>query len=354
MIVSCLFLYGAVANAFNIIGQVYMGEVASPKNRELLGILFILLYVAGVQVETSLAILENYHVLTCFPFLVAIVNVLFAIFMIKSPCYLLMNGEEDEAFKSLCWLNDRPVTHTSLLTKEFNDMKNYVNEQGNLQIKDLKIIFEPENLKLFTVMCIIDAAVFISCDMIICAYGTLMVRPFNAVISRTWFSSIRNAFLLFGSIFSYFTLKKFDRRSMLLFGFVTSAAIHAALAICYSIEEHYENRLVSLIFLICFLLFCLVAVSTPICETAICILKMEVFPYRMKEVYISLLEIVGNGASFLVVKYYIAMSERLGMFSLLMLYSLVSALAAILIGHFICNTKGKSLYEVRTDIKAEQ
>lgn len=347
VIIGCLFVYGVAASMMLIIGFVYFSEIASPKNRETLGLLYGLAGAVGVQVEFPLLAFGSYRLLVVFPVIVSIIALLLFSFMVESPYYLLSKGLKGKTVSNLCWLN--AVSDPEEVAVDIQNIKHYIDEQKDEIVDNWRLVVLPENLKLLLAMVVITAAGRINCTAIVWQYGSTILNSFESTVNGKLFVNTFNSLYVCGTILSLVTIKKFQRRPLLLYGFFAGGVIQLACAFCYYVEEQNANQLENLAVGIALLLLIFLAVNILTYGPALSILKSEVFPHNLKEFYTSVLAFTGDTVAFVTVKSYFSLSSSIGIHYILVLHTCISFVGAVFVYIFIRDTKGKTLYQIRTE-----
>lgn len=349
VVIVCLFFYGVAASMLVITGQLYFAEIASPKNREILSILYFVATALGIQCEYPLSIFNNYRLLAIFPLAFSLITLAMSFFMMESPCYLIHRGRDDLAKKNLMWLHNR--SNMNDVVADLESSKKYVEEQKGKGISKLKTVFLPENMKLTAVLLLVDLGI-INCYTILTAYGSLMIQNFEHTINEKLFVTVISCLRVICTVLGLVTIKIFKRKAMLVFGFAFNGLIQLCCAFCYYIEAQYDYKIRYLAIIIAILLIIFVIMDHTSHGPAIAVLKAEIFPYKLKEFYTSLLAFTSDWFAFATVKTYFTLSKTIGAHFLLLSYSCCYFVVALTIYLFISDTKGKSLLQIRTEYKS--
>jgi len=111
-------LTGFASGMYSVLCPVYIGEIASPKNRGLLGTLFQVMIVLGILLMYSLGMRVHWGNLAFIAFLVPVCTILLAMFMLPdSPTWLVSDGRVEFATEVTIWLRDR-----DLVLQEMEDL----------------------------------------------------------------------------------------------------------------------------------------------------------------------------------------------------------------------------------------
>ncbi len=350
IIIYCFFAYGISASMLVIINMIYIGEIASPKNRELIGASYAVATCIGIEVEYLMSSFNNYRWMAWFPLLICGVAFISSSFMIESPYYLMYHGMEEKAIKNYCWLNGK--TDPDDMTEGFEGVTKYVTEQKHMEKNKLRVIFEPSNLKLLIILLLINGTSIMQCNTIVTQTGSLMIRDFEGLVDGTIFVNAYHILRVIMAFLGYVTVKKFERRSLILYGLVIMGLIQVGCAMCYFAEARNDNKIEYLAVIIEFLLMAVLLLDSITLNVGYAILKIEIFPHLLKEFYTSMLAFMNDCFGFAVVKSYFALYSVVGNGVLVMAYAGVMFFNAALVYLFIWDTKGKTLHQIRIDYKS--
>lgn len=352
VVMICFWLYGIASGTQYIIGYAYIGEVSSPRNRELLGTTYGVATAIGTEVEYLLSSFRSYRLLALFPLIVSILAVAISFFMVESPCYLVDKGDDEQALKNLCYLlnkNEETEAYPDLLM-----VKEYVNEQkDNGLTNNLQIILMPSNVKLILLMILVNVLSVAHAAYLVTLTGSYVLKDFSASVNGEVFFNIfftARILLMFGS---FFTIQNFDRKKMLLMGFLMTGLLQLICSLCYYVESIYDNTIHWLAITISCLLVIALFLAALTFSIALEILKIEIFPHKMKEFYMSLLLFSGDWAAFTLVKSYFFMEPIIGNASVMLIYAFLNFVTIIIVHLFVPHTKDNTLLQIRTDLKAE-
>lgn len=347
VVIFCFFFYGIAASMVATIGNVYFGEIATPRNREVLGISYGLAGAIGTNIEILLSMFECNQLLTLFPFVMSLITLATSVFMVESPCYHLSQNLNDEAAINMCWLNDRTTLHD--LHDMFQSMQEYVDEQKEKRLGKMNGAFTRSNLKLISVMLFISAASHVSCIPIIVQYGSLIIHRFRDSINGKVFVGFYSGSMVLAGLISLYTLKIFSRRTMLLCGIFLSALIQQYCSLLFYVEEMYDYNIPYVAIEIAVLLIIHLVVTSTMFGASMVVLKAEIFPHDLKEFYSSLLAFTHDSVSFIVIKSFINLSTKISPHFLFLIFSMFAYASTVVAYFFISDTKGKTLYQIRKD-----
>ncbi|KAK7580744.1 hypothetical protein V9T40_001373 [Parthenolecanium corni] len=351
IIIVCFCLYGIASGTQYTICHVYVGEITSPKNRELIGTSYGLATAIGVEVEILMSLFGSYRLLALFPLIVSMLTLLTAFFMIESPYYLVGRGDNKRALRNLSYLHNYSEDEA---LAELHLVQQYVNEQKSEKSKsNWKIILQPNNLKLTFIMILLNGLTVMDCSAIIPVTGSFMLKDFQDHVNGQLFVNIYSFVGIAFTFISFYTIKKFNRRSLTLFGYLGDGVVQVICGICYWVESQNGNSCGWLANVIAYLLVVQRMQAMLTFGVAMEILKTEIFPHKLKVFYSSLLLCTGDWSIFTLIKSYFWLEPILGNAGLLVIYGIISFVAYALTLIFVNDTKNKTLLQIRTDINAE-
>lgn len=353
VIIICFGLYGIASATQYIISYAYIGEVTNPKNREIIGVAYNAASTLGILVELCLSSYFSYTVLALFPLCVSVFALVTSTLMIESPYYLVSRGKNEPALRNLCFLNNRHGENEVLADLE--TVREYVNEQVSHQQgrNKLQIILMPANLKLTIIMIFVCGFATMHSSTLISSTGAFILKDFQHYVDGNVFINIITISKGIVQFCSIFTIKKFNRRTLLLVGFPLCGIIQLACGLCFYIQSQNGNSIGWMAYTIAYLLAAHQIFLSLTFGLALELLKMEIFPYRMKEFYSSLMICTGDWFIFIQIRSYFWIEPILGNSFILAFYTVCSFVTVSIIYFFIQDTKGKTLLQIRTDINEE-
>lgn len=348
----CFWLYGIASGTQYILSYAYIGEIASPKNREMLGLSYGLATAVGTQLEYSLAIFQNYHLLPILPILASIFALFSSNLMIDSPYYLVSQGKNEQALDHLRYLNDRQDEKRAIADLEI--VKKYVNERKDIHLKkNLEIILMPTNLKLTLIMIIVSALSIIHFVCLVGSVGPYLLKDFSNYVNGNVFVGMTSTLSLIFPFISLYMLKKFNRKTLFKIGYPAAGFLQLILALCYYVEAQNGNTVGWLTYVTVGVILIMNIVIKLTFGPALEILKIEVFPHKLKEFYMSLLLCIDDWIAFFLIKIYFYIEPIAGNACLLVFYGIISFVNFAIIYFYVEETKGKTLLKIRTDINRE-
>jgi len=271
--------------------------------------------------------------------------------MVESPCYLVSVCQYEEAVKNLRWLYDS--SQEDDLGEMHDSIVKYTDERKSKESNKLKIILYPDNFKLIVTMIVIQCAATMNCRTIVMLYGSVMMKMYSQTIDERTFVNIYSASLLLSTIIGLPIMTRFSRKSLLTFGFLTTAVIQLLCAYSYHVEDCNENALEFLALVIVALLIIHGFISTSTFTPAMAVLKGEVFPYSVKEVCGAIMSLTNDCSAFMTAKFYFILASTIGLPSLFVIYTFFTGAGLISVYCNINDTKGKTLDQIRSDYMCE-
>lgn len=351
MIILYFWLYGIASGMQYIIICAYIGEITDPQNREVLGLTTYLAAGIGTEIEYLISYLDSYYLLAVFPFFIAILGLYISPYMVESPYFLVSQGKGEKALKHLAYLTDKNEQQCLMNLKA---VKEYVDEHRNVwSVKNnMDLIFLPANLKLVLTMIIVNGLTNMCGSKLASLTGSLLLKDFSSV-NGDYFTNIFNILSILLNFCSFYTVKKFDRRTLFLVGYPTVGLLHFICSLCYYIESKNGNGIAWLAQVIALLIFSFLIVSSQTYYIALGILKLEIFPHKFKAFYSSLLLCTSDWFIFALNRSYFSLEPAVGNAVLMMVYGLVLFVNGAIIYFLIGDTKNKTLLQIRTDINEE-
>ncbi|XKL62785.1 hypothetical protein PGB90_002618 [Kerria lacca] len=330
-----------------IICNIYIGEITTPKNREMIGVSYGLATAIGTEIELFIGVFQSYQWLALFPLLMSVVALFLSLVMVESPVYLKAKNLNNEAEKNFRWLHCK--TDFEDISKNLDEIINYVKEQKDVESSKFKIIFLSSNLKLISVLIVINGISIINCSTIITQTGALILNNFKHYINGPLFVNLYNILRICCLVLGYATVTKFGRRILFLYGFIISSFIQLICALMYYFERRNNNEIGYLAIIIMLNFFAHLVVFMLTVTVALEILKTEILPHAFKEFYTSILAFTSDCFAFILVQSYFFIAPILGNEFLLVIYAVLNFIPAIFVYIFLQDTKGKSLYQIRND-----
>lgn len=351
VIIFCFWLYGIASGLQYIVMCAYIGEVTDPRNREILGLAIYLAGAIGTELEYLLSYLGSYHLLTLFPLLVAVCGLFTSGWMLESPYHLVNHGKGEQALKLLAYLHDKDEEECAV---DLKTVREYVNEHKNIWSvrNNVQLILVPANAKLVLVVALVNGLSTLCGATVVSMTGSLLLKDFKNVDGHK-FVDMFNTLRIVLDLCTFYTVKKFERRTLFLVGYPTVGVLHLICGLCYYVESKYDNEIDWLANVIAALLIAFAVVSSQTYHIALAILKLEIFPHKFKEFYSSLLLCSCDWFIFAVNRSYFSLQPIFGNAFLMLVYGLVMFVTGAIIYFFISDTKNKTLHQIRADINPE-
>lgn len=351
MILFCMCFIGLTSEFLLAINNIYVGEIASPKNREFITISYCVLAALGRLTEYIVLSFDNYFALAFTPFLVSLLALASTYWMVESPCYSLSVHLDQEAKDNITVLY-RGKTN-EFMDQKYTEMKEYVHEQDDDGI--LKTFIRLDNLKLFLFYCAVYVTSVVSCDTIVLNFGGQIIDHLNiGQIGDLLFMDTGAVIHVVCYIISFLTIRHFNRRVLLLNGFIVSAVIEMLCAFFFFIVERsdYNAPIASYTIVVLLLFFSiqnLLAVQ-PTLE----VLRTEIYSYKLKLFCALFVQVMMDAFNFVQLQTFFPLANVFGQSFNMFIYSLFACTGAILVYKFLRDTKNKSLLQIRQEYNSFQ
>jgi len=169
-------------------------------------------------------------------FAMPVVTIVTMPFMPESPRWLLLQGKEEQALKSLTWIRNGAYDELALRS-EFEEMR--LNALHDLEMQSKWLVFDllrGTNLRR-TMLCLgvglINAGIG---AMFVLAFGTYffkvtgVTKPFKWIVLTQWIGVI-------GLLFAYYLLDRVGRRTLLLIGTTACGLSMLVLGVMFSVPS---------------------------------------------------------------------------------------------------------------------
>lgn len=346
MMFICMYCIGLTSSFLLTLSNIYLGELASPKNREILGIASAVSFAIGKETQYAILSLDNYFILNFFPFTFSILALITSYWTPESPYYLVSINSDDQAKRIVAWLNDN-----HRVDEEYQNVRKYVHlEQDSDDSTILKTFIRPENLKLFLFYALVYGVSFVNSNTVMLVYGYHIIKPLNIAVDKQSYTNLYSTIHIFSYICGFFTIRTCRRRDLLLIGLVVSALFQAIIAFCFLVEESHDYNNVPFVsyFILVLLILFLIWTTTTILSASE-ILRTEMFSYKMKFFCYTLVNTVQDGMLFLQLRFFFSIADTLGQSTNLFIYCGCAIVGAVSVYYFMRDTKNKSLLVIRKE-----
>lgn len=346
VIMFCVFVKGLTDNFLVGIIPVYIGEIASPKNRELLGFTYGLMFTVGKCLEYAIGI-NSYPVLCALPFFISLLACVLSYWMIESPYYLVAIDKPEAAKVSFSWLTNQH--NDEIVEKELDDIKQFVEQnKESMDVGVLQVLLRPDNLKLYGFFTVVYSLAHFTCEAIMTNYGFQIIKNLDSLLNGPDFVTVCNVVFIGGFFVSLVNLKKFDRRMLLLVGFLVLAGVQLLCALFFYIAEknNYDAPISSniVVLLLILVLFVYMITLTP----ALLILRSEIFPYKIKEFCGLSMNFLIDCMTFVELQAFFPVSDVAGESFVVLLFAVGCTIGAYMANR-MRDTKNKSLLQIQME-----
>ncbi|ROT67943.1 putative facilitated trehalose transporter Tret1 isoform X2 [Penaeus vannamei] len=286
---------GLAAGAVSIAVPTFVGEIASPDIRGLLGSVFQVMVTTGIlSVYVLGAAISSWRILAGVFAGLPVLTFVAVLFLKESPLYLVSKGKEDEAAASLRFFRGKDYDASD----ELQVLKESLEEsrQRKASAKDL---LKPHNLKPFLIVLGVFLLTQFSGITAILSYMSSIFQESGSNLPDDLSSSIIAAVMVAVTLFSSALVDKAGRKALL----VTSAA---TMAVAFS----------------------------------------ELFSPEVKGVAVSLVQVINWSTAFLTTLIFAPLQTSLGDSGMYLLFSGLCALALVFSAFLVPETKGKTLQEI--------
>ena len=334
------FVAGVADGITFIVVPMYLGEIADPKIRGLLGSScsvimtfgILLVNIMGTQIDIRLSALIS-----------SIVPVLLLVtfcWMPESPYYLLMRGRKEEARQNLLMLRG-----TKDVEDELDRLTNAISVQTGGWYWDL--FKERNNRKALLVVIILRTVQQLSGVTAITFYATMIFAAAGSDISPNMATVMYFSVQILMTVVSALMLDKAGRRPLLLVS-LTGCAIALTMEATYYCLDLKINALPVAALVVFIITYCLGLGTVPV------LMLGELFPTKVKtfalcivEVYYCLLAAVSS-------KFFQIMKDDFEMFIPFYVFALCCAIGFVLVFVFVPETKGKTLEDIQVYLKGNE
>ncbi|XP_077283416.1 trehalose transporter 1-like protein [Arctopsyche grandis] len=328
------------------ITSAYVGEIAQVEYRGRLSSLFSVFYTTGI---TTAFIIGGYisYVATAWAMLATAITAIVLYFYVpETPAFLVRNGQDDKAARSLAWLRSLDVEDEEIKT-ELCRLQNYTKEKPKSTVKAAKSILFDKGIRRGFLL--INGMFIIQCYMGMFAVHNYSVTIFleggDSQLSAESAAVIYGCIQIIGALSATKFIDKWGRKSLLAMSTFGVGICMMILATYFYLNTlNYDLSLyewVPVVFLcFCIYIYSIGAAGIPfifICD----ILSDEV---RSLATMLVSQMIFFNG--FILLRLFAPLSASIGMHNLFYLFSVVSALGGLLTLIFLPETKGKSTKEI--------
>lgn len=323
----------------------YLGEIAEPKVRGMLGSSCSATFIFGIFVINALGSYLSITVTALLSSLVPIALLLTFLWMPESPYYLLMRGNKDDAKKSL-----QTFRGIKEIDTELNRIDTAVKEQMHNTGKFVDLFKVSSNRKALFIAFGLRAAQQFSGTMAITFYAKPIFSEsgnFSATTATMLYFTIQLCLCIISSII----VDKSGRRPLLIIS-ITGAAICLLLEGIYFYIDKFTlldisafsfTQVVALIGFV--IMFSLGMQTIPI------LMLCELFPTNVKAFALCLADIYFCIIASVVSKFFQIMKDNFGIHVPFFAFAVCCVLGLVFIVLCVPETKGKTLEEIQNQLR---
>lgn len=323
----------------------YLGEIAEPKIRGMLGSSCSATFIFGIFLINAIGSYLSITVTALLSSLVPIALLLSFLWMPESPYYLLMRGKNDAAKKSLQIFRGLKEVDT-----ELNRMDVAVKEQMHNTGKFIDLFRVSSNRKALFIVLGLRAAQQFSGTMAITYYAKTIFSE-SGHISANTATMLYFSIQLCLSIISSIIVDKSGRRPLLIVSIIGAAVtlllegIYFYISKCTSLDTS-SFSLVQVIALVGFVIMFSVGMQTiPI------LMLCELFPTNVKAFALCLADIYFCIIASVISKFFQIMKDNFGMHVPFFAFAACCVAGLIFIIFCVPETKGKTLEDIQNELR---
>lgn len=323
----------------------YLGEIAEPKIRGMLGSSCSATFIFGIFLINAMGSYLSITVTALLSSLVPIALLLSFIWMPESPYYLLMRGNIDAAKKSLQTFRGLKEIDT-----ELNRIDAAVKEQMHNSGKFIDLFKVSSNRKALFIVLGLRAAQQFSGTMAITFYAKTIFSE-SGNISATTATMLYFSIQLCLSIISSIIVDKSGRRPLLIISMIGAAisllieGIYFYIAKCTSIDTSNFSFVQAAALVGFVIMFSLGMQTIPI------LMLCELFPTNVKAFALCLADIYFCINASIVSKFFQIMKDNFGMHVPFFVFTACCVLGLVFIILYVPETKGKTLEDIQNQLR---
>lgn len=343
MIFGRIFL-GITVGISQVVGSVYIGEIATKDIRGILGTFLHFLLALGVLFVYSVGAGIRIFLLSVVCAIVPIIFGAIFVFMPETPSYLVQANKKDKAEKSLKWLRGESYN----IKKELETLEN---EDQARKLANDGLSLREKVKQPGAIRCLLTALALgtyqQACGVnIITFYATIIFADAKTDLSPELQTIIVGLMQVITNILSSFVVEHLGRRLLMLFSSLGMALSGLALGAYFFIKDFHPENIENLSWLP------LTSMSIFICCYGVgvgpipYILHGELYSPNMKGIAVGLAMTFNWGTAFLVTKFFLSLVNVFTTGPTFWIFSGLNFLGCIFIFFAIPETKGKSLTEI--------
>ncbi|XP_063608767.1 facilitated trehalose transporter Tret1-like [Penaeus indicus] len=333
---------GLAVGAVSIAVPTFVAEIASPDIRGLLGSVFQVMVTTGIlSVYVLGAVIPSWRILAGVFAVLPVLTFVSVFFLKESPLYLISKGKEDKAAASLKFYRGKHYA----VADELQVLKDSLEEsrQRKASAKDL---LKSHNLKPFLITLGVFLLTQFSGITAILSYMSSIFQESGSNLSNGVSSSIIAAVMVAMSVISSALVDKAGRKALLVISAATMAIAFNILAQYFAGKESHRAWIdgAAWVPLACLVLF--VSAFSVGFGPIPWLLLGELFSPEVKDVAVSLVQVINWSTAFLTTLIFAPLQTSLGNAGMYLLFSGLCVLALAFSAFLVPETKGKTLQEI--------
>ncbi|XP_014282541.1 facilitated trehalose transporter Tret1 [Halyomorpha halys] len=332
-------LVGIWAGFVYTLVPILIGEVVDPAIRGSMGSLFgVMLYLGGMY-ESLIGLYVSYDVLTLVSLIPPVLVFLLFSLLPESPYFHLMKGDRRLAAESMEWLQG------SSKEVELDFMEECVKEQLENRSSFLDLFQVKANRKAFLMAQILAGVQRAAGLTLLMSYASVTI-PDSFVTGEQSFTILDSVWIL-ASIFSFFIMDRFDRKTLLFVSSLGSCITMVVVFVWYFLRDYTDLDtsttlwLPLVLFIINGIFYSIGLVSIPT------LVQGELFPVNIKGKASALASITMSAMSALTTKAYQPLTDNVGVFANFVICASSCGIGAFFAATYMTETRGKTLEEIQ-------
>ncbi|XP_065207307.1 solute carrier family 2, facilitated glucose transporter member 6-like isoform X1 [Planococcus citri] len=338
------FLSGLAVGTGNAVLFIYAGEMSPPRIRGTILSLMYTCYYLGILIEYIFGACLTYELVAICSLAVCSLFFVFIFFIKESPSYLLTKSKDDKAKSIYKWLNNRRPEDE--VNKEFEAIKEYVNNQNKNKESSVSGFSDPVNRKCVSLVFIINFLTQLTGLPVLIAFVHTVFKS-STNLTANQFGVIFGALQYIAGCSATLLSDKIGRRKMYKLTCISCAFCHAVTAILFFIDRDlgYEVPFMSWYLLISISLYaCIYAAGLGPLTV---IVRGELLPQAVKGIGSGLAVVSAGVSCFLLVFIFHFIQDTFGITYNFVFFFFVSIALALLTHFKLPETKHKTLAEIQ-------
>ncbi|XP_075217187.1 facilitated trehalose transporter Tret1-like isoform X2 [Lycorma delicatula] len=329
--------------AFTVV-PLYVGEIASPEVRGVLGVAFQSMLHLGHLIEFVLGPWLSYFELATVSLCIPLAFLIATYFMVESPYFLLKEGKYDNAGKAYSKLSgETNLQEIELQLHRMQDMLDQLTHSRGT-IKD--IFLSGQHRDALLVVLVLAVAQRFSGMSAVVAYASSTFPSTTGGLNSSQYTILFGVTVLIFTIISGIFIDSRGRRPLTLISCAGCCIAEAVVSFYY---YYYENKTNALSLLPVVVISCYACFYSIGLGPVINVLQSELFAPSVKGVSSSIVTVIHGISSFIVTKLYPFIKKSAGVYVDFSIFSIACLVAFIFSYFYLPETKRKSLQEVQED-----